>query len=457
MPVVTAPERHVAVFAFPIASHPGLLLSLVRRLATAAPTVTFSFFNTAKSNRSLFSVPTPHNIKPYDVSDGIPVGYVFAGKPQEDINLFLAVAEDEFRRSLQVAEGETGKGISCLVADAFLWFSSEMAEKRRVPWVPLWTSGASSLSIHFYTDLIRQTVGLNGIEGRKDEMLDFIPGFSAVRLGDLPGGVLSGNLESPFSIMLYKMGQCLTKATAIPINSFQEMDPEINKDLNKHFSNFLNIGPFNLISPTTPLNTDEFACIPWLDKHLPQSVAYIGFGTVATPPPHELVALAEALEESGTPFLWSINENSKKHLPEGFLERTGENGKLVPWAPQVQVLAHGSVGVFITHGGWNSVVESIGAGVPLIMRPFFGEQQLNTWMVENVWRIGVRVKGGVFTRSGTVQALEEVLLHQKGKKLKEQVVVFKELAHKAVGPSGSSTENFKTLIEIITNMEQSAT
>lgn len=292
---------------------------------------------------------------------------------------------------------------------------------------------------------------LTGIEGRKDEKLDFIPGFSAVRLGDLPGGVLFGNLESPFSTMLHRMGKCLTKATAILINSFQEMDPEINKDLNRHFSNFLNIGPFNLISPT-PFYNDEVSCIPWLDKQPPKSVAYIGFGTVAMPPPHELVALAEALEESSTTFLWSINENSRKHLPEGFLERTAENGKVVLWAPQVQVLAHGSVGVFITHGGWNSVVESIGAGVPLIMRPFFGEQQLNTWMVENVWRMGVRVKGGVFTRSGIVQALEEVLLSQKGKKLKEQVVGFKELAHKAVGPSGSSTANFKTLLEIITNV-----
>ncbi|KAK3013270.1 hypothetical protein RJ639_009591 [Escallonia herrerae] len=443
-------DQHVAVLAFPFATHPDLLLRLARRLAAAAPTVTFSFFSTAKSNASLFAVPSPDNIRPCSVSDGIPEGYVFSGKPQEDIDLFLKVAPEELGRCLRAAERNTGRKITCVVADAFLWFSGEMAEEMHVPWVPLWTAAAASLSVHFYTDLIRETVGLEDLAGREDEILKFIPGIRALRLGDLPAEVLFGDLGSSFSTMLHKMGQSLHRAAAVPINSFEEIDPVVTKDLKARLRKVLNIGPFNLTSPPRSSISDEYGCIPWLDTQQAKSVAYIGFGTVATPPPNELVALAEALDASDTPFLWSLKDSFKMHLPKGFLERMGRNGKIVPWAPQVQVLAHGSIGVFISHCGWSSVSESIAAGVPVIGRPFFGDQLLDSWMVENEWEIGVRIEGGVFTKMGTMRALEQVLSSEKGHHLREQVMLYKELAHKAVGPNGSSTKNFKALLEIIT-------
>ena len=145
-----------------------------------------------------------------------------------------------------------------------------------------------------------------------------------------------------------------------------------------------------------------------------------------------------------------MKDHYKQHLPLGFLERTTETGKFVAWAPQVQILSHAAVGIVITHGGWNSVLESIAAGVPLICRPFFGDHSINTWMVENVWKIGVRISGGVFTKKGTLDALEQVLLRQKGKELYEQITLLKDLAFKAVGPNGSSSQNLEKLLKVIT-------
>ncbi|KAL2534790.1 UDP-glycosyltransferase 78D2 [Abeliophyllum distichum] len=447
----TSMDRHVAVLAFPFATHAGLLLGLLRRLASAAPNITFSFFSTAKSNASIFSVPTPENIKAYDVPDGVPEGYVFLGRPQEDIDLFLKVAPENFRTAVERAEEEIGSRVSCVVADAFLWFSGDMAEEKGVSWVPVWTSAACSLSVHVYTDLIRQTVEIEGIVGREDEILDFIPGFSALCLSDLPSGIISGNLESPFAVMLHKMGQTVQSATALAINSFDELEPSIMKDVKAKFRYALNVGPFNLTSPPPSSNiADDHGCIPWLDNHKARSVAYIGFGTVATPPPQELKAMAEVLEAKKIPFLWSLKDSSRSHLPDGFMKRTNEYGKIVPWAPQVQVLSHDSIGVFINHCGWNSVLESIAAGVPIIGRPFFGDHHLNGWMVENVWKIGIRIKGGVFTKLATVKALELVLFREEGKKMKARVDNLKELALEAVGPNGTSTRNFTTLLEVIT-------
>lgn len=267
----------------------------------------------------------------------------------------------------------------------------------------------------------------------------------------MPSGIVSGNIDSPFSVMLHNMGRALQKTTIMPINSFEELDPPIINHLKTRFSNVLNIGPFNVTSPPPSSNNlDDHNCIPWLDNQTKTSVAYLAFGTVATPPPNELNAIAEALEERKTPFLWSLGEKFKSHLPEGFLERTRGFGKIVPWTPQVKVLGHDSIGVFINHGGWNSVLESITAGVPIICRPFFGDHQLNSWMVEKVWRVGVRVDGGVFTKKGTMDALELVLSHHgTGTTLKSQVEVYKELVQRAVGPQGSSTQSFNTLSKVI--------
>nr|XP_043620744.1 kaempferol 3-O-beta-D-galactosyltransferase-like [Erigeron canadensis] len=450
------PKRHVAVFVFPFSSHPPLLLTLVRMLASAAPNVIFSFFGTAKSNQALFSDQKYNNIRPYDVSDGIPKDYVFMGKPQEDINLFLAVAEEEFRKGVKVVEKDIGLKIGCLLVDSFFWFLADMADEMSIPWVSFWTAGANSLSAHFYTDLIRQKYDeIKGTVGPDDEIADLIPGLKTVRISDLPGEVVLGNLESPFSTMLHKMARSLPRATAVPINSFDELDPELNKNLSSQFNNFLNIGPFNLISKENSLSkVDEFSCLSWLDNQKPRSVAYICFGTFFKPPPHELVELAEALEETQTSFLWSIKSDSNKHFPKGFLERICANGtgKVVPWAPQIQVLEHSAIGVFITHGGWNSMLESLGVGVPMICRPFVGDQQLNTWMIERVWGIGAKIEGGRFTKHGTACALKQFLSSNElsiGRK--KRIEALKELAHKAVEPNGGSTKNFKTLVDMITS------
>ncbi|KAJ0765578.1 putative UDP-glucuronosyl/UDP-glucosyltransferase, UDP-glycosyltransferase family [Helianthus annuus] len=397
-----------------------------------------------------------NNILRYDVSDGIPEGYVFKGTPQEDINLFLAVAEEEFRKGVQVAEMDTGLKISCLMVDAFFWFCGDMAEEMGIPWVAVWAAGDCSLASHIYTDLIREkSAQLIGSVGPDEEIVDLMPGLKAVRLGDLPSGVVLGNLESPFSTMLHKMGRTLHKATAVTLNSFQELDPNLTTTLSSKLNNFLSVGPFNLISKEkTSLKLDEFSCISWLDNQNTRTIAYISFGTVFTPPPQELVELAKALEETKTPFLWSLKMDSHKHFPKGFVDRVTTNGtgKVVPWAPQDQVLNHVAIGVFVTHCGWNSVLESLGAGVPMICRPFLGDQHLNSWMVERVWGIGLRIEGGTFTKHATRRALEQVFsLSNSGH---ERIEALKDLAHKAIEPNGSSEQNFKTLVEVVTGVTQ---
>ncbi|MCD9640126.1 hypothetical protein HAX54_025236 [Datura stramonium] len=437
---MTTPQLHIALLAFPFGSHAAPLLTLVQKLTPFLPPDTiFSFFNTSSSNTSIFSkTPNQENIKIYNVWDGVKEG---SATPfgREAIELFIQSTPTNFEKSMKEAEEETGVRFSGIFSDAFLWFSCALAEKMNVPWIAFWTAGSCSLSVHLYTDLIRSN----------EETLLKIPGFSStLSISDMPPEVVAENLEGPMPSMLYNMALNLHKAAAVVLNSFEELDPTINKDLKSKLQKVLNIGPLVLqSSKEVDANSDVSGCIQWLDKQKEKSVVYLSFGTVTTLPPNEIVAIAEALESKRVPFIWSLRDNGVKILPQGFLERTEEFGKIVSWAPQLEILAHSSVGVFVTHCGWNSILEGISYGVPMICRPFFGDQKLNSKMVETVWQIGLQIEGGSFTKSGTMNALDTFFNEEKGKVLRENVQGLKERALEAVKPNGSSTENFKVLVE----------
>nr|BBM96381.1 UDP-glucose:anthocyanidin 3-O-glucosyltransferase [Matthiola incana] len=444
-------DSHVAVLAFPFGTHAAPLLAVVRRLASAAPTTLFSFFNTTPSNSSLFSNDLPANIKFHDVADGVPDGYVFTGRPQEAIELFLKAAPEIFRREIAAAETEVGRKVKCLLTDAFFWFAADMAEEMNATWVAFWTAGPNSLSAHLYTDLIRETIGVNEVDGKKEETLGFISGMEKIRVKDTPEGVVFGNLNSVFSNTLHQMGLALPRASAVFLNSFEEIDPTLTHTLRTKFKHYLNIGPLALSSQTETLVHDPHGCLAWMGKRSPASVAYISFGTVMTPPPGELVAIAQGLESSKVPFVWSLKEKNMVHLPKGFLERTSEQGIVIPWAPQVELLKHDATGVLVTHCGWNSVLESVSGGVPMICRPFFGDQRLNGRAVEVVWEIGMTIINGVFTKEGFEKCLDQVLVQDDGKKMKGNAKKLREQAQEAVSTKGSSSENFKGLLDAVVN------
>lgn len=354
-------ERHVAVFAFPYGGHAASLLSVVRRLARAVPSARFSFLNTAKSNDSIFSGYEDEKkmmIKAYNVADGVPEGHVLSGNLPEVVELFLKATPGNFREVVEVAERESGMRICCLLTDAFLWPAAVIAEERCVPWVSIWTSGHVSLAVQVHADVIRDKVLLQGMndqdQDQDHQMVDFnsIPGLSSIRVGDLPEEMVSSlnnksESDSEFEHMLQNLGVNMSRrAAVVAINSFEEIiDPAMMKDLESKFKMFLNIGPISILSSSSssssssllPVPDDPNCCLQWLDKQKAASVVYISFGTMITPPPHELVALAEALEVTALPFLWSLKDTAKDHLPQGFLQRTSLQGKAVPWAPQLQV------------------------------------------------------------------------------------------------------------------------
>ncbi|XP_061359992.1 kaempferol 3-O-beta-D-galactosyltransferase-like isoform X2 [Gastrolobium bilobum] len=333
-------NKHVAIIAFPFGSHLMPLLNLVLKLARAAPNCSFSFIGTGKSNAILFPKPyIPNNIKAYSVSDGIPDGHVLGSRPTEKLNLFLKTGPENLHKGIELAVAETKQRVTCIISDAFVTSSLVVAQTLNVPWVPVWLPMSCSLSLYFYIDLLREQCA----NSAGDRTFDFLPGLSKMRAEDMPLDILYvGEEVTLFSRTLASLGKVLPQAKAVVINFFMELDPPLFvKDMKSKLNSMLYVVPLpsQLLPPS---DTDANGCLSWLDKQNARSVAYVCFGTVVAPTPHELVAVAEALEESGFSFLWSLKENQMGLLPNGFLERTSMRGKIVSWAPQTQVLAHES-------------------------------------------------------------------------------------------------------------------
>jgi len=146
--------------------------------------------------------------------------------------------------------------------------------------------------------------------------------------------------------------------------------------------------------------------LEWLDQRKPNSVLYVSFGSLTRFPAQQLKEIAVGLEESGCNFLWVVRGNSNYNnnnndseldedwLPEGFRERmkkTNQGYIIEDWAPQLLILEHKSVGGMVTHCGWNSILEGVNAGLPLVTWPLFAEQFYNERLVVDVLKIGVAV------------------------------------------------------------------
>ncbi|KAK4762009.1 hypothetical protein SAY87_029893 [Trapa incisa] len=463
---VPPPRKHVGVCVFPFASHTSPMLAIVRQIAASAPDVLFSFFGTKTSNGQVFSKEAAEgggNVRSCVVDDGLPEVYVPSGYPMETVELFLKAVPGNFYKAIEAAERAVGVKISCLITDAFLWFGAEMVRDKGVRWIPVWFSGPQPLLAHVYTDLIRETLGSEGLQDSKT--LDFIPGLESIRDKDLPSEVIRLDPTSQFSVMIEKMPQSLLTAATVVVNSLDELNPFITAQLQKHLKKILNVGPISMLS--TPPKTEKEApllpaadphgCIQWLNEQPPASVVYISFGSVITLLPREVTALAEALDETAVPFLWSFRGDPNEQLPPEFVTRSttaegcsNSKSKIVPWAPQLDVLRHSSVGVFLTHCGWNSLLESFTGGVPTILRPFYGDQNMNCRCMEVVMRMGIGLEGGKITKAGTMAALRRVLFEKEGKEMRGRIVPLKEMIARAMAASGSSRKNLESLMEMVT-------
>lgn len=215
------------------------------------------------------------------------------------------------------------------------------------------------------------------------------------------------------------------------------------------------VGPLHMVdsAPPTSLLEENESCIEWLNKQKPRSVIYISLGSLTLMETKEVLEMASGLVSSNQHFLWVIrpgsilgSELSNQELFNNM--EIPDRGNIVKWAPQKQVLAHSAVGGFWSHCGWNSTLESMVEGVPMICRPFTSDQKVNARYLECVWRVGVQVEGKL--EAGAVErAVKRLMVDEEGEEMKMRALILKEKLKASVLPEGSSHNSLDEFIRTL--------
>nr|QSM19616.1 glycosyltransferase [Arnebia euchroma] len=246
-------------------------------------------------------------------------------------------------------------------------------------------------------------------------------------------------------------------AEGIMVNTFQDLEPGALKALQE-----LGHPPIYPIGPLTQnvsKLSDNCECINFLNEQPLGSVLYVSFGSGGTLSYDQMIELAMGLELSEQRFLWVIrspntvangtyfgleNKDPKASLPKGFLDRVKGRGFVVSdWAPQAQILSHGSTGGFLTHCGWNSTLESVVNGIPMIVWPLYAEQRSNAVMLTQDLKVALRPK---VSKDGLVKTIEianivkDLMEGESGKQVRYRMRDFKVAADRVLSPGGTSTK-----------------
>ncbi|KAI3837880.1 hypothetical protein MKW92_000124, partial [Papaver armeniacum] len=183
---------------------------------------------------------------------------------------------------------------------------------------------------------------------------------------------------------------------------------------------------------------DTNACNHWLATKEASSVVYVSFGSMASLGKDQMEEIAWGLRNSNYHFLWVVRSSEEDKLPSKFMEETTGKGLVVSWCQQMVVLAHGAVGCFVTHCGWNSTLEGMCLGVPMVAMQQKADQMTNAKFIEDVWKVE--------REDQLEECIKEVMEGDRREEMKRNAVMWKKLAKEAVDIGGSSDKNIEEFV-----------
>ncbi|CAK8577456.1 unnamed protein product [Lathyrus sativus] len=345
----------------------------------------------------------------------------------------------------------------CVVADMFFPWVTDSAHKFGIP----------RLVFHGYcffslcaTECMRLYQPFRNVSSHTESFV----------ISNLPGEIKMTRLQiAPFenweefegmAKLMYEVKESELKSFGVVVNSFYELENVYADYYRKILGRKAwHIGPLPLWNKEAPVNQPQDMYLKWLDTMKPNSVVYVCHGSMAHFCNSQLREIAMGLEASGQKFIWVVRKNEddgEEWLPEGFEKRMEEKGMIIrDWAPQVLILEHEAVGAFVTHCGWNSVLESVIAGVPMVTWPMSSEQFYNEKLLTEVLKIGVPVGakkwvglvGDEVHWDALEKAVKRIMEGEEVEEMRKRVKVLSELAKKAVEEEGSSYCDLNALIQ----------
>ncbi|KAF7840187.1 UDP-glycosyltransferase 88B1 [Senna tora] len=343
-------------------------------------------------------------------------------------------------------------------------------KKTHIPIYFYFTSCASSLAFFLYlpTFHTQTTQSFKDLTQDQNPFLKF-PGLPLLSASFMPEPVM--NRDTPSYNFFLSFASCLLETKGLIVNTFDLLEPSAIEAIrdgtcvpNDQTPPIFCIGP--LISTAKDYANakakanEACDCLAWLDQQPSQSVVFLCFGSKGVFCEVQIKEIAMGLERSSHRFLWVVKSPLgldtepilEDLLPHGFLERTKEKGLVLKsWAPQNAILSHESVGGFVTHCGWNSVLEAVRYGVPMVAWPLYAEQHMNSVVMVKEMKVAMSIFGE--EKSSKMVSAEEVerrvralMEFEEGKVVRKRCLEVKEMAMAAWSKGGSSFNAFTHLV-----------
>ncbi|KAL3534974.1 hypothetical protein ACH5RR_003435 [Cinchona calisaya] len=463
------PKPHAILFPFPLQGHVIPSVHIATKLASNGFIITF--VNTESIHHRI----TKSRIQSNHHEEG---GDIFAEARKSGLDIRYATVTDGFPmgfdRSLnhdQFFEGifhvfpahvdelvgklvQTDPPVNCLVVDTFYVFASSIAKKYNLVNISFWTEPALVFSLYYHMDLLRTNGHYDNFDKRED-MITYIPGVDAIKPSDMTS-YLQTDPTTVAHRIIPKAFADVRKADFVVSNTIDELETQTISALQKN-QPFYSIGPifssdFTKSSVATSM-WSESDCAPWLDTKPEGSVLYVSFGSYAHTSKHDIVEIAHGLVLSQVNFVWVlrpdiVSSDETDYLPTGYDRLIEYCGLIVPWCSQISVLSHPAIGGFLTHCGWNSILESIWSNVPMICYPLLTDQFTNRKLVVEDFKIGVNLcdKRSI-TREEVAEKIKRLMCGRSSNDFRKEIKKVRKTLENALAIGGSSHKNLDQFVK----------
>ncbi|GAB2214826.1 hypothetical protein Droror1_Dr00019190 [Drosera rotundifolia] len=350
--------------------------------------------------------------------------------------------------------------ITCVIADSVYGFPIDELSEFGIPSIVFYPQNAANVWCSLVVPDLFES-GKFPLVGDKDDKVECIPGMEDIlRVQDLefnPSDLVTR------VVMAFLRSE---KADALVINTFEDLEGPALTQLRSKCPNIYTLGPLHLLaesrlshqskaSSQASIYSEDLSCMTWLDDQPLRSVVYICFGTTAILTRDEFIELWHGFVDSGKRFLWVMGPGlvkgvtaDDKLLPE-LLEKAEGRGYRIQWAPQKKVLAHPAIGSFLMHCGWNAVMESIVAGIPMISWPCTPEHIVTSRCLTEQFKIAVMLKECHPRERSVISKVINEVMEDRKDELMESARKMSALAKKAVSQGGTSYNKLNSLVEHI--------
>ncbi|KAM7510948.1 hypothetical protein LguiB_009823 [Lonicera macranthoides] len=442
------PQAHCLVLPHPIQGHINPMLQFSKRLQHKGVKVTLAITRFISSKINKFS----DSIALETISDGYDEG----GSAQaENYTAYLARFKQVGSETLAMVIDNLrhqGCPVDCIIYDAFLPWALDVAKKYGLTGAVFFTQSAAVDNIYYH-------VNQGWLKLPLTEQV-FIDGLPPLEPSDMPSFISDLGSYPALYDMVVNQFLNIDKVDWVLCNTFLELEKEVVEWMTK-------LWPLRTIGPTIPslyldgkLQDDKDyglnvytpninACIEWLNERQNASVVYVSFGSLAKLGTEQMEELARGLRASNEYFLWVVRSSEDAKLPKFFLDEKREKELIVSWCPQLDVLAHKATGCFVTHCGWNSTLEALSLGVPMVAMPQWTDQHTNAKYVVDVWKMGSRARPddkGIVGREEVERCIGEIMKGEKGKEIRKNSHKWRQLAIKSMDKGGSSDKNIDEFI-----------